>query len=396
MILRFEDSELDAGRYELRRGGEVVPVEPQVFDLLRFLVENRDRIVSKDELFEEVWAGRIVSDATLNSRINAARKAIGDNGKDQRLIRTAPRRGFRFVGDVTDGAAADAANSEDERPVMALKQEVHFCKSPGGVRVAWSSVGDGPPLVKAANWLNHVEYDWESPLWRDTLERLAKGRRLIRYDERGNGLSDWDVEEISFDAFLRDLETVVDAAGLERFDLFGMSQGCAVSIAYAAKHPERVSRLALVGGYLQGREKRGDPEGAAALRTLISQGWGDEHSALLPAFSALFLPGGTPEHIRALTELQRRSTTAENAVRIRKAIDSIDVRELAPQVKAPTLVLHVRHDSVAPLEQGRLIASSIPGARFVSVEGDSHFLLPHHTAWHRCMEEIDAFLAGAG
>ena len=181
--------------------------------------------------------------------------------------------------------------------------------------------------------------------------------------------------------------------GQGRFDLFGMSQGCAVSIAYAVRHPERVSRLVLLGGYLQGRETRGDADGAAALRTLIRQGWGDDHSALLPAFSALFLPEGSGEQVRALTELQRRSTTAENAVRIRDAIDKIDVTALVSKVTAPTLVLHIRHDSVAPLEQGRIIASSIPGARFVSLEGDSHFLLPGLPAWERCMEEIDAFLA---
>lgn len=389
MILKFEDCELDTGRYELRRGGEAVPVEPQVFDLLRMLIENRDRIVTKDELFAEVWEGRIVSDATLNSRINAARKAVGDNGTDQRLIRTAPRRGFRFVGEV---AGSEAEPPKSLSP-LALRQEVQFCTAAGGVGLAYSSVGEGMPLVKAANWLNHLEYDWESPLWHDTLERLATGRQLIRYDERGTGLSDWDVDDISFDAFVRDLETVVDAAGLDRFALFGMSQGCAVSIAYAVRHPERVSHMVLLGGYLQGREPRGEVEEAAALRTLIRQGWGNDHSALLPAFSGLFLPEGSAEQVRALTELQRRSTTAENAVRIREAIDKIDVTTLASKVTAPTLVLHIRHDSVAPLEQGRLIASSIPGARFVSLEGHSHFLLPGLPAWDRCMEEIDAFLA---
>jgi len=271
MILRFEECELDTGRYELRRGGEAVPVEPQVFDLLRMLIENRDRIVTKDELFAEVWEGRIVSDATLNSRINAARKAIGDNGTDQRLIRTAPRRGFRFVGEVAGGEAEPPKSLSP----LALRQEVQFCTSPGGVGLAYSSVGEGMPLVKAANWLNHLEYDWESPLWHETLEHLATGRQLIRYDERGTGLSDWDVDDISFDAFVRDLETVVDAAGLDRFALFGMSQGCAVSIAYAVRHPERVSRLILLGGYLQGRIPRGDMEGASALQTLIRQGWGD-------------------------------------------------------------------------------------------------------------------------
>lgn len=389
MIIRFEECELDTGRYELRRGGDPVPVEPQVFDLLRLLIENRDRIVTKDELFEEVWEGRVVSDATLNSRINAARKVIGDNGTEQRLIRTAPRRGFRFVGAVEDAEGARESN-------LALRQDIKFCRSPGGLRLAWSSVGEGPPLVKTANWLNHLEYNWENPISRCSLERLAAGRRLIRYDERGCGLSDWDVEDISFDAFLRDLETVVDAAGLNRFALYGLSQGCAVSIAYAARHPDRVSRLVLVNGYVQGRDRRGDPaesEKAAAMRTLIRQGWGDEHSALLPAFSAMMMPDASNDQIQGLVELQRRSATAENAMRIREACDQIDVVDLLPMVKAPTLVLHCRHDSVAPFEQGRLVAASIPDARFVSLESNNHILLQDEPAWEKCFSEIDDFLA---
>ena len=397
MILRFEECELDTGRYELRRGGKAVPVEPQVFDVLRLLIENRERIVSKDELFERVWEGRIVSDATLNSRINAARKAVGDNGTDQRLIRTAPRRGFRFVADVTEGAEG-AKGGGGDNAAPTLKQDIRFCKSPGGVRLAYSTIGEGPPLVQTANWLTHLEYDWESPIWRQTMERLATGRRLVRYDERGCGLSDWEVDDISFDAFLRDLEAVSDAIGLERFDLLGRSQGCAVAIAYAARHPERVSRLVLLNGYAQGRECSGDPaeaEKAAALRTLIRQGWGDEHSALLPAFTAMYAPDATAEQIRALAELQRRSANAENAMRIREACDRIDVIDILPQVTAPTLVLHVRHDSVAPFEQGRLIAATIPDAHFVPLESNNHVLNPEEPAWERCYSEIEAFLDGA-
>lgn len=390
MILRFEGFELDTSRYELRQSDRVVPVEPQVFDLLRLLVENRERIVTKDELFERVWEGRIVSDATLNSRINAARKAVGDNGTDQQLIRTAPRRGFRFVGKVQEPDKTDG-----QAVATTAKQDIRFCKSTGGVRLAYATAGEGPPLVQTANWLTHLEYDWESPIWRRTLDRMATGRTLIRYDERGCGLSDWEVDDISFDAFLRDLETVTDAIGLERFDLLGRSQGCAVAIAYAVRHPERVSRLILLGGYARGRERSGDPaeaEKAAALRTLIRQGWGDEHSALLPAFTSMYAPDSTAEQIRAMAELQRRSASAENAMRIREACDRIDVADLLPKVQAPTLVLHVRHDSVAPFEQGRQIAAAIPNAHFVPLESNNHVLHPEETAWERCYTEIEAFL----
>lgn len=394
VILRFEGYELDTGRFELRRGGDHVPMEPQVFDVLRVLIENRDRIVSKDELFERVWDGRIVSDAALSSRINAARKAIGDNGAEQRLIRTAPRRGFRFVGQV-DGAGDVVATTELSG--LALKQDIRFCRAPDNVRLAYSTVGEGPPLVKTANWLNHLEYDWESPITRHSLERLARSRRLVRYDERGCGLSDWQVEDISFDAFVTDLESVVDAAGLDRFALYGLSQGCAVSIVYAARHPDRVSRLVLLNGYAQGRDRRGDPgeaEKAEALRTLIRQGWGDEHSALLAAFSATMIPDATGDQVRSLAEMQRRSATAENALRIRRACDQVDVVEFLPIVEAPTLVLHSRYDTVAPFEQGRLVAASIRDAQFVSLESNNHLLLKDEPAWEKCFSAIDRFLAG--
>jgi DNA-binding winged helix-turn-helix (wHTH) protein len=193
----FSDHRLDTERRELHRGSEPVAVEPQVFDLLAYLVENRDRVVSKEDIIAAVWGGRIVSDSALNSRINAARKAVSDSGKTQRLIRTSSRKGFRFIGTVD---APDRANrpavSEDASlagRVPALRQEIHFCLASDGVRIAYAEVGKGPPLVKAANWLNHLEYDWESPIWRHLLQALASEHRLIRHDQRGNGLSDREV-----------------------------------------------------------------------------------------------------------------------------------------------------------------------------------------------------------
>jgi len=259
VLYRFEDYLLDTDRRELERGGEPVALEPQVFDVLVCLIRNRDRVVSKDDLLQEVWGGRIVSESTLTSRINAARKAVGDSGAEQALIRTVARKGLRFVGAVSEGPQAPhataAARPEERR--SGPRQDVHFCTASDGVRIAYSAVGSGPPLVKTANWLNHLEYDWQSPIWSPLLHALAGQYRLIRYDERGNGLSDWDVDDISFEAFVRDLESVVEAIGLQKFPLFGVSQGCAVSIAYAVRYPERVSHLVLFGGYARGRHKRG-------------------------------------------------------------------------------------------------------------------------------------------
>jgi DNA-binding winged helix-turn-helix (wHTH) protein len=249
---RFGDYLLDTGRRELRRGSALIAMEPQVFDLLIYLVQNRDRVVSKDDLFAAVWHGRVVSDSTLTSRITVVRHAVGDSGEQQNLIRTIARKGFRFIGTVSerDGSGAAPAVAMVPHP---LQQQVHFCTASDGVRIAYAEVGQGSPLLKTANWLNHLEYDWESPIWNPFFQAIAAEHRLVRYDARGNGLSDWDVKDISFEAFVRDLETVVEAVGLKRFSLFGMSQGCAVSIAYAVRHPERVSHLVLYGGYARGR-----------------------------------------------------------------------------------------------------------------------------------------------
>jgi pimeloyl-ACP methyl ester carboxylesterase/DNA-binding winged helix-turn-helix (wHTH) protein len=396
----FENHTLDVERRELRRGAELVAVEPQVFDLLVYLVRNRDRVVTKDDLMAAVWGGRIVSESTLTSRINAVRKAVGDSGEHQNLIRTAARKGIRFVAAVSEtargvsGGSADVAQSFSKPP--HLRQEVHFCTAPDGVRIAYAEVGKGPPLVRTGHWLTHLEYDWESPVWSPFLDALAAQYRLVRYDARGNGLSDWDVGEISFDAFVRDLETVIEATGLDRFPLLGMSQGAAMSIAYAVRHPERVSHLVLYGGFARGRRMRGSQQEVAnadAVMTLMRHGWGQENPAFRQLFTSLFIPGGTPEQVEWYNDLQRMTTSPDNAVRLRSAVDDIDVTGLLPQVRAPTLVLHCRNDAVQPFEEGRRIAAGIPGARFVTLEGRNHILLEGDPAWPRFLDEVKTFLA---
>ncbi len=398
MLFRFGEYSLDTSRHELARSGNLVPIEPQVFDLLVYLIENRARVVSKDDLIEGVWGGRIVSDSTLTSRINAARRAVGDNGTEQALIRTLARKGLRFVGAVSEeaGPARATVAAGLDRRGPDLRQQIHFCTACDGVRIAYSEVGQGPPLVKAANWLSHLEYDWQSPIWSHLLHALATERRLIRYDERGNGLSDWEVDDISFEAFVRDLEGVVEASGLERFPLFGLSQGCAVSIAYAVRHPERVTHLVLLGGYARGRRKRGSQkeiEQADALKTLMRQGWGQENPAFRQVFTSLFIPSGSPEQMQWLNDLQRNTASPENAVRIREAMNSIDVTDLLAHVSVPTLVLHCRDDAMAPFEEGRLMAAGIPGSRFVELEGRNHIILDGDPERQRFLDEMRSFLA---
>lgn len=394
MLYFFNNYAIDPGRRELRSRGTLLPIEPQVFDLLMHLIQNRDRVISKDDLIASVWRGRIVSDSTLDSRINAARKAVGDSGQKQELIRTIPRKGFRFVGAVRQGE--EQMEAGPVRSPVAEKQDISFCRTDDNINIAFASVGNGPPMLKTANWLTHLEYDWESPVWSPLLHWLAGKTRLVRYDSRGNGLSDRDADEISFDAFTRDFDCVVNASKLERFGILGISQGAAVAIDYAVRHPDRVSKLVLLGGYALGRTKRASPEEHEKAQTFLSllhYGWGDEQSAFMRAFASIFLPNGSPEQIKWFADLQRNTTTAECAARIRRACDDIDVVELLPKVKVPTLVLHCRHDNVVPLEQGRLIATSIPNARFVTLESENHVLLAGEPAWPKFLDEVGAFLA---
>ncbi|MDT5106548.1 MAG: hypothetical protein QOI25_4061, partial [Mycobacterium sp.] len=314
-VWRFDDFVLDTGRYELRRGGDVIKVEPQVFDVLTHLVSNHDRFVTKEELFDTVWGGRFVGEAALTSRIKAVRHALGDDGESQRFIRTVRGRGYQFVGTIITDAAPQAKAPESAPP----RQHIAFCRAADGVRLAYAVAGDGPPLVRAANWMTHLGYDIESPVWRHWVRDLSAGHTFIRYDERGCGLSDWEAGEFTFDDWVTDLESVVEALGLEQFPLLGVSQGGAVAVAYAARHPERVTKLVLCSAYARGREVRAhndEERRAAALDLELARvGWGRDDPAFRQVFAAQFLPGGTRADWEAFDHLQRRTTSPENAVR---------------------------------------------------------------------------------
>jgi len=275
-------------------------------------------------------------------------------------------------------------------------QEVRFCTAPDGVRIAYATVGEGPPLVKAANWLSHLEFEWRSPVWRHWTEELSRDHRYVRYDERGCGLSDWEVDDFSTEAWVRDLETVVDALELERFPLLGISQGGPVAITYAVRHPERVSRLILYGTYAFGKRKTQLTEGGIeefeALLTLTKQGWGRANPAYRQIFASSFVPEATTEQMRWFSDLCRISTSAENAVEFLRAFWDTDVEALLPQVSVPTLVIHARDDLQVPFEAGRIVAAGIPGSRFVPLEGTNHLLLEEEPAWGSFLAEVRAFL----
>lgn len=276
-----------------------------------------------------------------------------------------------------------------------MQQSVRYLKTGDGVRLAWSAAGQGPALVKASNWLTHLEYDLESPLWRHWMAFLAGHFQLVRFDERGCGMSDWEVKELSFANSLADLEAVVDAAEPPRpFALLGISQGASVAIAYAVRHPERISHLILYGAYARGWGRRGDDEGNRRYRAIVELtqlGWGKDNPVFRELFTRRFVPGASAEQLRWFNELCTRTTTPAIASRLLASRADIDVTALLPQVSVPTLVIHARDDEVCPFAEGQLLASEIPGARFVMLESKNHVLLAGEPAWARFEEEVLAF-----
>ena len=276
-----------------------------------------------------------------------------------------------------------------------LEDKIRFCTTPDGVRLAYASVGEGPPLVKAAHWLTHVEYDLESPVWRPWIREFSTNYTYIRYDERGFGLSDRDIESFTFESWVRDLESVVDAIGVERFDLLGNSQGGPVSIAYAVRHPDRVRHLILGGAFDRGWEhwnlQPGQLEIIKAMITIMKNGWGRDDPYARRVFTDAFIPDSTPEQHRWFDELQRVSCKPETAVKLLTEVAKINIQDLLPKLTVPTLVLHSKGDVVIPFEVGRVMAGRIPNSRFVPMEGRNHILLPGEPAWERFLSETRSF-----
>ena len=395
---RFDDFALDTARFELRRAGNPVKVEPRAFDLLHHLVRHRDRVVEKTELLDSVWGDRFVSDAALTTALRTARLALGDSGVTQRYIRTAHGRGYQFVGSIAVQPAPDEAPIEGtiaSRP--RPEQVIRFCRATDGCRIAYATAGSGPPLLKAANWISHLALEWESPVWSHWWEGLTREHELIRYDERGCGLSDWDMPTSTFEDWVEDLETVVDAVGLERFPLLGISQGGAVAIAYAARHPERVSRLLLAGAYARGRAVRAtDPEeqAVAALDLNLARvGWGQQDPSYLQVFASQFLPDATEQERAEFTRFQRATASPANGVRFLEEFSRIDVAEVAGEVTCPTLIVHNRGDLRVPMSQAAELAELIPDSRLVLLDSRNHLLTASEPAWPIFLGHVDAFLA---
>jgi pimeloyl-ACP methyl ester carboxylesterase/DNA-binding CsgD family transcriptional regulator len=287
-------------------------------------------------------------------------------------------------------SAPAAVGSVSEPP-----QRIRFCRGADGVRLAFAAHGSGPPLLVVSCWLSHLQHDWQSPVWRHFLDELGRATTLIRYDERGFGLSDWTVSDFSLAARVADLEAIVDELGLEQLSLLGMSGGSPVAMAFAAAHPERVERLIIYGGSPLGRRTAAPTERELAFRAMIRAGWAQEDPLFRRVFTNVFIPGASEEQMGWFDELQRMSTSTDNAVDSRVARQEVDITDRLPRIAAPTLVLHARGDLATPLDDARLTASLIPDARLVVLESRNHILLADEPAWGAFMEEVTAFVAPA-
>ena len=275
------------------------------------------------------------------------------------------------------------------------KQRIRYVGTTDGVQLAWADAGMGPVMIKAANWLTHLEYEWESPVWRHWIRFFSDHYRYVRYDERGCGMTDRNVGDLSVDRWVGDVEDIVAAADLrEPFSMLGISQGASICVAYAVKHPERVSKLVLYGGYARGPCRRGDPERASfyqAMIELVRLEWGSDNPTFRQVFTSRFIPGGTDEQIGWFNDLCRKTLTPDIAATLLESRAMIDVTDLLGEVRAPTLVLHASGDAVVPITEGHILAAGIPGAQFVELDSNNHILLEHEPAWKRFCNEVLEF-----
>ena len=343
------------------------------------------------------WRMRVAANLLRDGGLNTANVAYAVGFASEAAFNRAFKREYgvppatwRKQAEAEEAARARRAETRELPP-----QKVLYCKARVGTRLAYSVSGEGPAIVKTANWLNHIQYDWDSPLWRHWIDEFTRGRQLVRYDERGNGLSDWDSPDLSFDAFVDDLESVVACAKVEQFDLLAISQGAAVALAFAARQPQRVRRLVICNGYAAGWAVRGDPIEVArreAMVTLAEVGWGADNPAYRQLFTQHYIPGASPKQMAWFNEMQRVSTSPRNAVRLQQILSKIDVRSLLSQVRTPTLIFHSRNDQAVPFSQGAELASGIPDAQFIPLESRNHILLSDEPAWDRFTTELRRFL----
>lgn len=381
-------------------------LEPQVIEVLAMLVANAGRVVTKDELLDRVWPERYVTEAALNSRVMSARKALGDSGQKQRYIKTVHGRGYRFLGEIGQGTrrapylrpvggSADEIYSEET-------QNIRYARTDDGYDIAYAISGHGTPLVRVLGWFTHVDLEWRWPALREFWARLGRRHSLVRFDGRGMGLSS-ETDSFSIETRVKDLEAVVDRAGLERFALLGMCEGADTAIHYAGKHPERVSRLVTYGAGPSGPND--DPEWTGnwhQMMQMISHGWDNSSPVYRQLFAHLFLgSNATGDAVRAFDKLQRASVSGERARRYLESLDPDRTFEerterIARSLDLPTMVVHRSNDPLVPRSHSRRLASLIPGADYVSLEGDARWLMVDPCVIDEFVAAVEGFTAADG
>ncbi len=394
-VFEFGPYKLELDERRFSRYGEAIRLRGKLFDTLTVLVTNAGKLIRKDELLKQVWPETVVEENNLDRTVSELRKIFGP--KDD-YIETVPRQGYRFLPEVRQVGSIHMVESFQSRRYKTPSipdQHISFFQSSDGVRIAYSKAGSGPPLVKAANWLNHLDFEWQSPIWAHWVAELTKHHTLFRYDERGNGLSDWEISDFSFHAWVKDFEILMDRIGAEKVPVLGISQGGSVAVRYAACHPERVSHLILYGSYSRGWSLRRSPheiERRNALLTLVRLEWGKDNPAFRQLWSTLFMPDASSEQLNWFNELQRVTTSPENAFQLLSEAGKINVVDYLPLVKCPTIVFHSRDDAAIPVSEGRLLAARIPGATFVELPSRNHLVIPPEPAWDIFLQHLSEFL----
>ena len=389
----FADCTLDDARLTLTRGGSPVAVEPKVFDLIHLLVRHAGDLVTRDRMVEEVWDGRIVSESAMSACIAGARKALGDNGKEQAVIRTVARRGLMLVGEVS--RKADARPSVPAQAPAVAAQRIRYCRSEDGHAVAYAVSGEGPPVLRFGPPLtSDLEMEWANGLHRFCTSSMALHARYLRFDNVGSGQSERVLREIDFETEARDAAAVADAAGFDSFAAVSFSGGCLAALNFAALYPERLTKLAIVGGYVEGRSRRSADAAPDALKGMIAEGWARPESAFASAFITSYFPEGPAEEARAVLREMQAACPPETMLRDRDAINDATVAHLLDQVRCPVLILHGRDDAVHPLSQAQKLAAGIARAELVVLETANHVPLYGSPCWESYNSTLAEFLTG--
>jgi DNA-binding winged helix-turn-helix (wHTH) protein len=389
----FADCILDDARLTLTRGGHAIAVEPRVFDLIHLLVRNAGDLVTRDRMVEEVWGGRIVSESAMSGCIAAARKVVGDTGKAQAIIRTVTRRGVMLVAEVTGETVARALASAPAPTQEA--QRIRFCRSEDGHAIAYALSGEGPPVLRFGPFsLQDLETEWAYGLHRSWVSSMALHTRYLRFDSVGSGQSERVLRAIDFEIEARDAAAVADAAGFDRFAAVSFSGGCIPALTFAALYPERVERLAIVGGYVDGRSRRSADASPDALKSLIAEGWARPESAFARAFAMTYFPEGPIEETQDVMRMTQAACPPEAMLRARDAVNTATVAHLLDQVRCPVLILHARDDAVHPLSQAQKLAAGISGAELVVLETANHIPLYGSPCWENYNSTLAEFLTG--